>query len=337
MKVFRFFGFILFFIAILSGCGNNNDIKIIFPDDIASQENRPVIGIAWRPDNDEAFYQYWEITIREAGGYPVHLKQVKSNDNWYSAYDVVSPIYTDSDGMLKLECADILKKNGYKNSNAAYAMRGIDGVFFPGGEDISSTLFDNPIKPLVVEGYSPTRDISDYLLMKYCLDNDVPILGICRGAQMLAVASGASLIQDIPLYCEEIGMENNDTHRMPPEVPDRDFTRHDIEIVEFNSYIAEIVGSSVFENVPSWHHQAILSTEGTPLKVTARNVTNGLDIIEAIERPDKSFVVGVQFHPEYICCKMLVDEELDELCSFDICFRFWTMFVEKSYELKGRK
>ena len=89
--------------------------------------------------------------------------------------------------------------------------------------------------------------------------------------------------------------------------------------------------------MPSWHHQAILSTEGTPLKVTARNVTNGLDIIEAIERPDKSFVVGVQFHPEYICCKMLVDEELDELCSFDICFRFWTMFVEKSYELKGRK
>jgi len=55
--------------------------------------------------------------------------------------------------------------------------------------------------------------------------------------------------------------------------------------------------------VPSWHHQAVLSVEGTPLKVTAVTKTNGIDIIEAVERTDKPFFIGIQYHPEVAVSK----------------------------------
>lgn len=181
----------------MGSCSSGTEESAIYPQGPAEEEMKPVIGIAWRSDNNDAFYQYWETTIKEAGGYPVHLQQVKSNDNWYSSYDMLAPTYVDSDGMLSQKCATTIKKNGYAYSNAADVMNGIDAVFFPGGEDISTTLFSIPEQMLVNEGFNPTRDISDYLLMDYCLSKDVPIFCICRGAQMLAIASGASLIQDM--------------------------------------------------------------------------------------------------------------------------------------------
>ncbi|MBQ1890499.1 MAG: gamma-glutamyl-gamma-aminobutyrate hydrolase family protein, partial [Selenomonas sp.] len=55
------------------------------------------------------------------------------------------------------------------------------------------------------EGYSAERDVSDYLLMSYCLEKDVPVLAICRGMQMLSVVSGADIIQDIPTYMSGLG------------------------------------------------------------------------------------------------------------------------------------
>ncbi|MCR5090639.1 MAG: gamma-glutamyl-gamma-aminobutyrate hydrolase family protein [Oscillospiraceae bacterium] len=56
--------------------------------------------------------------------------------------------------------------------------------------------------------------------------------------------------------------------------------------------------TDLLKNVPSWHHQAVRDVAGTRLVVTAATDTCGIDIIEAVERPDKTFVLGLQFHPE---------------------------------------
>ena len=78
-------------------------------------------------------------------------------------------------------------------------MQGIDGVFFTGGEDVSPSLFAKPqTEANEGEEINATRDISDYTLMAYCLENDVPTLGACRGEQVLGIVSGAGFIQDIP-------------------------------------------------------------------------------------------------------------------------------------------
>ena len=71
-----------------------------------------------------------------------------------------------------------------------------------------------------------------------------------------------------------------------------------------------LVSADVIRNVPSWHHQAVKSTEGTRLAVTGVTETSGVDMIEAVERPDKDFVLGVQFHPEIAVVRNLDDVSL---------------------------
>jgi len=68
--------------------------------------------------------------------------------------------------------------------------------------------------------------------------------------------------------------------------------------MEEDSIIGLIFKSNVVENVPSWHHQAVKSVDGTSLKVTAVTETDGYPIIECIERTDKTMIIGFQFHPE---------------------------------------
>ena len=69
------------------------------------------------------------------------------------------------------------------------------------------------------EGYSAERDVSDYLLMSYCLGKDIPILAICGGMQMLSVVSGADMLRDIPYYLREQGIDYRYEHRNEPEEP----------------------------------------------------------------------------------------------------------------------
>ena len=66
---------------------------------------------------------------------------------------------------------------------------------------------------------------------------------------------------------------------------------------------------SVVSGVPSWHHQAVKSVDNTRLKITAQTETDGRQIIEAVERTDKSFCIGVQFHPEVAVRKYLDKED----------------------------
>lgn len=142
--------------------------------------------------------------------------------------------------------------------------------------------------------------------MRWCLEREpmLPVLCICRGMQMLCVASGAQMIQDLRTYFEERGLQYADEHRIEATAEHgRDFAVHDVNITAPSSLLRQIVGSAMVSKVPSWHHQAVLSVEGMTLKVTAVTKTNGIDVIEAVERTDKPFFIGIQYHPEVAVSK----------------------------------
>ena len=121
---------------------------------------------------------------------------------------------------------------------------------------------------------------------------------------MLSVVSGAQMIQDLRTYFEAQGLILPDMHRIEATTDHgRDFGVHDVTVTDPNSQLRQIVGSETVSRVPSWHHQAVLSVEGTPLKVTAVTETSGISIIEAVERTDKPFFVGLQYHPEMAVAK----------------------------------
>jgi len=159
--------------------------------------------------------------------------------------------------------------------------------------------------------------------MSYCIDKDITCWDSCRGMQMLSVVSGGTVIQDIPTYYANQGITYNYEHRNE-KVGDeyRDDAPHNVT-VSTPSILYDIVGSTTISNVPSWHHQAVKSVENTPLSVTGITMTQGLPIIEAVERSDKSFIVGLQFHPEAAIVKIWIMQQtktnlwiMTHLCKF---------------------
>lgn len=164
------------------------------------------------------------------------------------------------------------------------AIDDIDALIVTGGEDINPSYYgQEPDKNL--EGVNDARDKSDMLVLGEAIDEDMPILLTCRGLQMLNVYQGGTLYQDLPtMYDSDI------QHRDPAEY---DFTYHEITIAE-DSLLAEIVGGTSLE-VNSWHHQGV-DKLGQGLKVTA---TTADGLVEGLELVGKTFVVAVQFHPEW--------------------------------------
>ncbi len=306
----------------------------------AEKQDRPVIGIAWLSNYDDGFYQFWERTIWEAGGYPVFLPLVKFSEDWYTDYNVIANNFTEANGELSLKCAKKIKSLGWRHSNVKEVMKGIDAVFFPGGESISTTLYANPQKPIPIEVCNPTRDVSDYLLMSYCIEIDKPIFCVCRNMQMLGIINGADVIQSIPEFCTKNEIKNLDTHRVIIDKYDLDFTWHDISITDKKSLLYEIAGNDTIQNAPSCHVQAIIPSKNSPLKIVATHTDKaGLTIVEAIEMPSKAFVLGTQFHPEYICSLVLKDrrEVNSILCDYKICLRFWQKLVDVAKECRNKE
>lgn len=161
----------------------------------------------------------------------------------------------------------------------------IDVLILTGGEDIDPSYYNEEPSPYLEE-VNPERDISDFMLLERALERDMPILAICRGCQLLNVFSGGSLYQDIQTeYFTDI------LHR---SLDEEDFEYHDILLGEYG-HLLDIMGERIL-NVNSWHHQA--------LKEIGDNLDwNGVAedyIVESIERTDATFVMGVQFHPEWM-------------------------------------
>jgi len=272
----------------------------------SAQEVR--VGLAWQP-NPEA-YDRVVRSVELAGGKAVILPQVRPAGFEYED-STLSDKYVDGYGVLLQQCADVVKSNTYHGTNIDSLMQDIDAVVFLGGNDISSTLYrvPQPWHGIAGDDCNATRDVSEYLTMSYCLDHDVPVLGLCRGMQMLAVVSGAKMIQDLTTYYMEQGMEYNNLHRSLRDANGkRHYTPHDVIVTDSASLLYNIVQSDKIKNVPSWHHQVVGSVDGTKLVVTGVTMTHGCEVVEAIERSDKGFALGVQFHPEEAVRKHLVGD-----------------------------
>lgn len=266
------------------------------------------IYIAWSNKQDSYSFISTVKTIEAIGCNPVILDMVRSTDLSYQDNTLVDAV--DSHGILLSYLAKEVKTNLWKHSNVEDIAKNVDCIIFPGGSDICPTLWKEEGEWHGIEGdteYSAERDVSDYLLMSYCLEKDIPMFAICRGMQMLSVVSGAKMINDIPTYFTSLGKNDNNTHR---DNEKKVFASHDVDIIDTSSLLYEITNTTTLKNVPSWHHQGVLSIDNTKLSLTAETITDGVRIIEGVERKDLSFCLGVQFHPE-VAVRKIVDKEAD--------------------------
>ena len=161
----------------------------------------------------------------------------------------------------------------------------LDGLFLPGGEDIDPANYGADRHPLL-GATDKERDRTELLLSRWAIEEGMPVLGVCRGAQMINVACGGTLVQD--LHIERPDYVKHDY--FPPSF-ERYRISHRVDI-EADSRLARAMGS--VHEVNSMHHQG-LDRIGHGLRVVAR-ADDGLP--EAVEVPHLPFVVGVQWHPE---------------------------------------
>lgn len=158
----------------------------------------------------------------------------------------------------------------------------IDGLILIGGNDVDPAFFnEDPHRNIGV--FAKELDYSDIRLFKAALEKNIPILGICRGLQVINVALGGSLIQDIPSQ-----VEGAMAHR---QVSKRGETTHFVQVTE--GKLRSILGEERI-HVNSFHHQAAARV-GEGLTVTA---TSSDGIIEALEHTEHPYCVCVQWHPE---------------------------------------
>jgi putative glutamine amidotransferase len=157
----------------------------------------------------------------------------------------------------------------------------IDALLLAGGRDVDPLSYGARPAPETAEP-QPERDRFELALVSAALDRDMPVLGVCRGMQMLNVACGGTLRQHLE---GELGAR----HRHTPGV----FSDHDVEL-EPGSLAARAPGADRIA-VRSHHHQAI-DELGEELIVSGRSPEDGL--VEAVELPGKRFALGVLWHPE---------------------------------------
>ncbi|GJD18439.1 peptidase C26 [Rivularia sp. IAM M-261] len=172
-------------------------------------------------------------------------------------------------------------------SNAATLLKRLDGLIITGGGDIDPTLYNGAAHPMVYS-VDNERDAFEINLAKFALENHIPVLGICRGLQILIVASGGTLIPHIP---DEYG--TSVSHRLEPEPGIRKSTEHDVTITA-NSRLGKLIQKTHI-SVVSWHHQAvgILPSNWRPVAYSVED-----KVIEAAEHIHHPWAVGVQWHPE---------------------------------------
>lgn len=159
-------------------------------------------------------------------------------------------------------------------------LRVLDALVLTGGADLDPALYGEPAGPLTVT--TPQRDGPEMSLVRRALEQDTPILGVCRGMQLLVVAAGGRLHQHLP---DVLGHEK---HRPAPGV----YGEHEARFVP-GSRIAGLMGDDVA--IHCYHHQGV--ADAGSLTVTGRT-EDGL--AEAVEDPGRRFVLGVQWHPEVI-------------------------------------
>ncbi|SCF31850.1 putative glutamine amidotransferase [Micromonospora viridifaciens] len=160
----------------------------------------------------------------------------------------------------------------------ADVLRVLDGLLLAGGADVGPERYGQPPDPRTES--RPDRDAGELALLAGALAADLPVLGVCRGMQLLAVAHGGTLHQHLP---EVVG---HDGHRPAAGV----YGAHPVRFAAGS--LAATVMAGV-ERVNSYHHQAVADPGGL-------TVTGWADdgVVEAVEDQDRRFLLGVQWHPE---------------------------------------
>lgn len=162
----------------------------------------------------------------------------------------------------------------------------VDGLVITGGQDVYPSHYKELPHPLL-GGTAPERDACELHLLRSAYNDHKPIFGICRGMQLLNVAFGGSLYQDLSLHKSQTSINHS-------QDADPDAASHSVALTP-GSKLQEILGkNSISTN--SFHHQAV--KELAPgFAISAKSPD---DVIESIERinPDSSWLLGVQWHPE---------------------------------------
>ena len=224
----------------------------------AEPSSRPVIGIcaAW----DEASWGFWSQPAA-----------------------IVAATYLDAvetAGGLPIA----LPPSSLRPGDAAALVGRVDGLLLVGGSDLDPASYGRQRSPST-EATAPLRDGFEVALAREALRTDTPVLGICRGLQILNVATGGTLHQ-------QLTDADFFEHRPFPGRLD-DPTFHEVEVLG-GTLLADH-GATARRNVNSHHHQGVAEL-GEFARVSARSVPDGL--VEAVEWPTQTFALGVQWHPE---------------------------------------
>jgi len=190
-----------------------------------------------------------------------------------------------TDGVEGASGLPVLIPNSEDPSLAASYVARLQGLLLTGGDDVHPRLFGEVPHPRI-DLVDERRDRFEIALLRAARERGLPVLGICRGVQLMNVALGGSLYQDLPSQAENAMGHAQKTLEEGPW--------HEIEIRP-GTRLAEILGETRVA-VNSYHHQACRRVaEG--LSVTA---TTADGIVEALEDPGHPFFLGVQWHPEVL-------------------------------------
>ena len=198
--------------------------------------------------------------------------------NWIMSGDVLAFMIPEM-SLASPHGPNLLKVKNYVDA--------LDGLLLQGGADMSPASYgEQPINPLW--GGDPVRDAYEIDLFHEFVTQGKPVFGICRGHQVINVALGGKLYQDIATQCPDKG-----SHRDEAKY-DNHF--HDLRILP-NTWLSSLYPKAGPRRVNSIHHQG-LKALGEGLVAEAVSEPDG--IVEAIRWEGHSFVVGVQWHPEFI-------------------------------------
>ena len=188
----------------------------------------------------------------------------------------------------------------------------LDAVLLPGGPDVDPAYYGAHRHP-ETKIVDDARDSLELTLARWTYADDRPLFGICRGHQVVNVALGGTLIQDIPSE-----VKTDLSHDTPNEMP-RGTLQHGVQLSP-ESRLASILGTTQV-SVNSLHHQSV-ERPAPGVNITGYSPDG---IVEALEAPDKQFVLSVQWHPED-----LYDDD-------DGMKRLFESFVEAARESAARK